>query len=234
MKKAILIILMNSLIFSCTSAQNIDLADIKMPYSSEKLLNKNYDFKKEEVGYFVNIQRHTSFNEDLLNFNGISLAGKLTSSNDNFLNKNYIEIQVDEEQKTIPYFRLKIFTTKQSNTLYKNLLKKLGKPLYYEKNEEVFNGAWEKGNITYLFSLNYKSSINNTATRISDLYIIDNSINKLTDRYYSGNFQYFGDFVKERKKRNNPNYTYEEFAKYKSEEDWVEYYLDKIKNNKPL
>ncbi len=234
MKKIALITVIILLMTSCSSQKTIDLAEIEIPYPSNKLLNETVTYKRSPAGLFIHLESYRTYDSNLLNFNDTDLSGRLTTSKNKFLNDNFLVFHVDPIKKTIPFFEIEILTTKQSQNLFKALLKKLGEPVYYRKDDEIFYGVWEKDTITYLFAHNYQSSINGIDTELSDLRIIDNTDKQLIDRFYSAGFQYFGDYVYERAKRNDPNYTYLQFAKYQAKERWDENYLKEIKSNKPL
>ncbi|RAV30755.1 hypothetical protein DN748_00400 [Sinomicrobium soli] len=212
---------------SCSS-QEIDLAEINLPYSGNDLINK-YQTEKQSAT-FENLSLYISMDPRLLVFNDIDLNGQVSEKHES---QNRLEFYVEENEVVIPFFRVNVFTSQESEKLYRTLLARLGDPVFYSKNNDFFYGAWEKNNITYLYEYNFTGSIGGVKSDTGSLYILDNTNAKLTEYYYSSGFQYFGDFVEMREKKNNPDYTYEEFAEDEAD-DWNEVYLKKLKTNLPL
>ncbi len=120
--------------------------------------------------------------------------------------------------------------------MYQSILKLFGKPRYYSKDKDFFNGVWEKGNTIFLLKQNYTTKIGGEKTVTTDLFILNKKIDFLVNYYYGFGFKYYKDYLEAKIKKQDSSYTYQQFAE-DMKNDWDysnDKYLKELENNLPL
>ncbi|WP_128755299.1 hypothetical protein [Aquimarina sediminis] len=228
---SIIIFLFISIMTSCSSQPKLDLAQVQLPYDFNELKNDELQIEKDKLK-FENLIVYTSEDKNLFVFDKITFAKEFS---DKYHSPTRLYFYTNESSNSVQFIRLNTHDGINGEKMYQSILKLFGKPIYYSKDKEFFNGVWEKGNTTFLLKQNYTAQIGNEKTVTTDLYILNNEIESLTDYYFSSDFQYYKDFVNERVKKQNSNYTYQQFAEDQKNEFFEEEkYLKQIEKNLPL
>ena len=209
-----------SLIFtSCTSQQSdFDLTQLTLKKDKvSDLVTK--DMKVEVFPVSLN-QEHVNVRSDkFLNFNGTNLVGQQSSNSKNGING--VSFFYNKKDSIVYKYEVYIFSEQQAKDLVSALKKKLGEPQYTsfksheDKNNNLFNALlWEDLKNNHLYLLDYdldgtvkaKLEVKNNSSNIEELNII-------------GAFGYWESYLHVKKRKNDPNYSYQDFL------------IEKLENN---
>ncbi|AIZ42795.1 hypothetical protein [Cellulophaga baltica] len=220
------VILLSLLITSCNSQTKMDILNLKLPLADNLLINERYNIAEFnsvlETGYSI----YRSYDPNLLIFDNEIIASN--SFNNPNETTNYGLFYVKNDSKLLSLIKMTSFETEKTKLLHEILLKKFGKPNYYESISFASYSVWEdklSGNI-YLFEHNYGGEINNIPVEEGLLFIIDYNDEELLDKYTKANYSYYQKYLK-RRKLDGKEYSYEEFAK-KENENGTSRYLKAI------
>ncbi|KAA1245319.1 hypothetical protein [Aquimarina sp. RZ0] len=218
---------------SCTShsQSNFDLAEVRMPYEASNLINKQYEIK-EGKSTFEHLKSYKSEDQKLLTFNKIKLKQQQTEK---YFTPTSLNLFLDEKSNLIKCFDLKTSVREDSKNLYTSIIEKYGKPNYYNKDENFFNGIWELNDTYLILKQNFTSKIEEKETIKSKLIILQNDDQKLIDHYLYEGLNNYNDYLNTRIEKQDSNYSYLQFAEDKKNDFFgEEKYANELLNNLPL
>lgn len=223
MKYIILSIVTLSL-FSCQK-HDFDLANVALPINKETITGK---FKCEESSDFVEVVTFKTTDGEALWFGDENLSGNMVDGSSSF-GTNQVKFQFLKKTNKIEAYQLQVETEKESLKLEKALDKKLGKADFYYKNKEFSFKIWESNQNTYFLEINNTTVYNGKKTITANLNVVNNNNDLLFNYYIAGGFQYYGDYLYEKKKpeHQNQKYTYRDFVNQKESEDGEDSYFVK-------
>lgn len=217
MKTLIKIILMTSIFQSCTSQSDFDLTQLSL--KSEKvneLVTK--DMKKQVFPLGNTDKEYMNVRSDkFLNFNGTNLVGRQNPNSKNGVNG--LSFYYNKKDSIIYKYEVYIFSDQQAKDLLEALNKKLGKPQFThfripeDKSNNKFDALlWEDKTNNKLYLLNYdlddtikaKLEVKRNSSNLEELNII-------------GAFGYWEDYLYARQRKNDSNYSYQDYLKEKLE-----------------
>jgi len=227
-----LFIIISFLTISCSSEKEFDLSKIRMPCNADYILNENYNFKKSS-SWLEGYVRFNSKNKKLLVFDDINFKKEFSKE---YFSPTSLEVYLDSINNQIPFIRLETSVKEDGKELYSVILKELGKPEYYNKDEKEFNALWKIDNTFFVLKQSNTLKIGGMSTIKSYLILLDKNNDKLVDYYLSIQFENYKDYLKAKSNLTDSiSFSYLDFAK-KQKPDYSEKnkYLEEINNNLPL
>ena len=220
-------IILSIITISLCSCQkhDFDLADIKLPMKKETFTGK---FKCDEGSDFVEAVTYKTTDEAALWFGDEKLSGNMVDGNSSF-GTNQVRFQLVKKTNKIEAYQLQVETEKESLKLEKSLDRKFGKADFYYQNKEFSFKIWEFNQNTYFLEINNTTVYNGKKTITANLNVVNNKNELLFNYYIAGGFQYYGDYLYEKKKpeHQNQTYTYHDFVNQKESEDGKDSYFVK-------
>ncbi|WP_289044021.1 hypothetical protein [uncultured Olleya sp.] len=198
---------------------NFDLT--KLSLNKDKIndvITKDTKIKKYPLGNTNNEYISTKA-EELLIFNNTSLIGR--QNPDSNRGVNGINFYYNKKDSIIYKYQVFIYSKVQAEKLLSALKLKLGEPDYTgymrlgDKEKEKFSSLlWEEKENNRLYLLNY--SLDETEKARLEVKINSSDINELN---LTASFSYWEDYLKVRNRKDNPNYTYQDFLDEKLKRD---------------
>ncbi len=233
MKKYFLQLFISTLIStSCSSQNEFDLSKIRMPFNAEIILKSDFEYKKDLN--FENYIGYKSIDKRLFVFDEINFK-KETSNK--YWSPTNLKFQLDSINNQISFIRFETNNKNDSEELYISILKKFGKPDYYNKDKKFLNCIWEFDKTIYAFSQNYTTKTGDKNSISSKIQIIKSDDIKLLNYFLFEGFTYYLEYIEFRnKKENKDNISFLDFAKEKKEDffEGSEKYINEIDGNLPL
>ena len=189
---------------ACTP-HDFDLGKISLPIS-KAAITKQFPLEDEQFNV-ANGARFSTSDQKALYFEGQSLDGSVSGM------ENKLVFYVDKNSNQAQAYSLNIRTKSETEKLEQALFNKFGKPDYYYKHKDMNFRIWESGSMTYFLEVNYTVKYSGVSTVTADLNVVTNTYTPLYTYFMGGPYAYFADYIAERKKLNNPKYTYKEFAR---------------------
>ncbi len=215
---------------SCNSQSVLDLSDIRMPYEASNLINEKYD-TKEETFTFGNLKNYKSEDEKLFKFNTLNFQ----KQSGKYFSPTILHFLVDNTSNKTKCIYLDTSVDTDSKELYRLFLEKFGAPNYYNKDENFFNGIWELENTYFILKQNFTSQSEDTKITKSRLIILQNDAPELIDHYLYEGLSNYLEFLKSKAEKQDPNYSYNQFAEDKKNDFFgEEKYSKELANNLPL
>ncbi len=205
---------------SCQSQSNFDLTQLTL--KGEKIndiVSKDmkpvmYPAGVDKGGVikkYVNVKGGKA--NKLLNFNGTSLVGKQSLNSKNGING--ISFYYKTKDSTIYKYDVYIFSKKQAKDLLTALKKKLGEPQFtsFSTPEDKINGnfeglLWVDNTKNHLYMFEY--SLDQT---IKAKLIVQNNSWNIEEITIFPPFSYWEDYLYDRKRKNDSNFSYQDFLK---------------------
>ena len=217
----------------CQSQSDFDLLNLKLKkdkiesFIPEHIKHKTHPSSDITDGNYVT----GSYDKELLTFNQISFAGRVNPEQ-NYL-RNDVRFFYNKKDSILEKYQLSIYTTDLSKKLLETLIKKFGEPNFTkydtEKKENPDGFIWVDKENDYLYLLNYAMKKHG---REALLTVVVNSQDTKILRLYPP-FSYWEDFLDEKNKRKDLNYTYYQFIKDESISDDDNFYKKLTTGKKP-
>ncbi len=213
MKTIVKFLIIGIIFQNCQSQSNFDIADLTL--KNEKVSELVSENMKKQVfpmgntnNEYMNI-RHEKF----LNFNNTNLKGRQHPDSNRGING--VSFYYNKKDSIIYKYEIYIFSEKQAKDLLQALKTKLGAPQFthYHMPEDKLNDnfnalLWEdtKGERLFLFQYSLDETVK------AKLEVKRNS-DDIQELNLFGNFSYWEDYLYVRQRKNDPNYTYQDFLK---------------------
>jgi|GEM_PF-3644876 len=203
----------------CQSQSNFDLIELSLNKDKiNDVITKDTKIKKYPLGNTNNEYISTKA-EELLIFNNTSLIG--SQNPDSNRGVNGINFYYNKKDSIIYKYQVFIYSKVQAEKLLSALKLKLGEPNYTgymrfgDKEKDNFSSLlWEEKENNRLYLLNY--SLNETEKARLEVKNNSSDINELN---LTASFSYWEDYLKVRKRKDNLNYTYQDFLDEKLKRD---------------
>ncbi len=207
----------NIMLLACKSQSNFDLTKVKLNEDKiSDLISSEIKTATYNAGVSEGEYKYTSTGSDkILIFNNVNFSGE----NPDASYENKVTFYFNKKDSIINRYQLETLVTEQSNKLIEVLREKLGEPNYTgfsdEKNKQDSYPSefiWEDIKNGLLYHISYTKQH----------YGMDSNLNvmPIAENYPAlPGITYWEDFIIERKKRGNPNYTYQQFIIDETEHD---------------
>lgn len=219
--KTIFKIALISLILQSCTAQQSDFDLTQLTLKKEKvnqLIAEDMKMRVYPLGNthkeYVNVK-----SDKFLNFNGTNLIGQQNPNSKNGVNG--VSFYYNKKDSIIYKYEVHLYSEKQAQNLLTALSNKLGHPQFtsYMRHGDKANNnfsalLWEDTTNNHLYLLNY--SLNSTEK--AKLEVKNNSSN-IEELNMMGPFGYWEDYLYKRTRKNNPNYSYQDFLAEMLEEN---------------
>ncbi|MBU2947015.1 hypothetical protein [Zobellia uliginosa] len=199
------------LLQSCKSPSDFDLAKITLNQDKiSDVIPKDIKLKTYNIGVADGDYKYTSTGSDkILIFNQINFSGKNPKAN----YENKAALYFNTQDSVITRYQLETLATEQSKELLRTLKEKLGNPNYtgFRRAKDKIQNIpdrfiWEKNEENTLYHLTY----------LKQHYGIDATLNVLPimETYPAlPGISHWESFTSRRKKRKDPNFTYQQYLK---------------------
>ncbi|QXP59324.1 hypothetical protein [Olleya sp. HaHaR_3_96] len=219
MKKVTVTLCIISLILqSCISQSNFDLSDITLNENIKDLPIEKLDLYEKDFFLSSEYSGHTIYDKQFLNFKGVALEGRI-HPNTNYL-RNSVSFWFSKKDNIISILEINIHTHDECTEFVNVLIKKLGNPNYirFENKKErerdnPSNYLWEDtvNNRTYFLDV-YKDYQTKKYEK-AHLYMLKNSDTIVYPTMFDfPEYGYYGEFIDERSKKQDPTYTYQQYV----------------------
>lgn len=215
--KNVLYLLLCVLMLSCQQ-NNFDLSTLTLPADTSMI--SKYQLKKDmEIKEAI---WYTSKQPELLHLYGQSFSGSMgPESKESKGFSNYVSFFLTPENNKIGAYELHTETKDKTAALDKLVNEKMGKTDYHYKSKEFTHQVWYKDGFYYFFITN--SSVVNLGekTTTGNYLVISGQCPVFLEWFTSGDFSYYGDYLKEKKKpeHQGKNYSYRDFIEEEREKD---------------
>ncbi|PIE50608.1 MAG: hypothetical protein CSA38_02245 [Flavobacteriales bacterium] len=200
-----------SLLQSCNAQSDFDMTNIKFNVDNiSVILPKNIKSVTHNRGISPEYKETTISSH--LYFAGIDFSGK----NPKAPTQNCAVFFYNTKNNLITEYWLNVLDTKQSEQLLKKLKERLGKPNYTEfktpidkTNNNPNKLIWEDVKNNRFYYLSYTEQHYGRDAQLIVMPILE--------KYPGYIISYWEDFTDERTKRKDPNFTYQDYLKYRQE-----------------
>lgn len=210
--KAILKTLIICVMFQgCQSQSNFDLIELKLNEDKiNDILPKDAKIRTYPLGITDNAYIGTKAAE-LLVFNEVNLMGRQNPDSNRGING--VNLYYNKKDSIIYKYQVFIYSEAQAIDLLSSLKSKFGEPNYTsymrfgDKEKDDFSALlWEDKSSNRLYLLNY--SLDESEKARLEVKMNSAIINELN---LTAPFTYWEDYLRIRKRKNDPNFTYQDF-----------------------
>jgi len=202
---------------SCQSQSNFDLSDITLNENIKDLPLEKLDLYEKDFFLSSEYSGYTIYDKQFLNFEEVELEGQI-HANTNY-KRNRVYFWFSKKDSIISILEIDLYTHDECTDFVNVLIEKLGPPdfrRYGDKREKErdnpSNYLWEDtvNNRTYFLDV-YKDYETKKYER-AHLYMLKNSDTIVYPIMFDfPEYGYYGRFIDERRKKQDPTYTYQQY-----------------------
>ncbi len=228
------ILIVTSLVLeSCNSQSNFDLLKFPLDTKVEDLSLNDIEVKKGSYYLGMDYKTYKIYNSKFLRIGNLDVAGRI------YPNKNYernvVNFCFSKKDSIITSLEINIYTEELDPEIMNRLSKKLGEPNFLgfdsQKDKEESKPdtyVWEdlKEKKTFFLHRTILSSEGKKKFKSLRLFIVNHSDRVMYNQILDfGDFQYYSDYIEERERKGDLNYTYQQFVKDETKGGRAQYYI---------
>jgi hypothetical protein len=234
METKFVLILISLVLQSCNSQSNFDLLKFPLDTKVEDLSLNAIEVKKGSYYLGMDYKTYKIYDSKFLRIGDLDVAGRIYP--DKNYERNVVNFCFSKKDSVITSIEVNVYTQDEKIEFIKKLKETLGKPKYTsfnlrttkkgEKIKEVNGYVWENlyKNKTYFFKLYKIRATSDPTFEEANLKIVSHSDEFLYSKILSS-FQYYEDYIEERERKGDLNYTYQQFVKDETKGGRAQYYI---------